>query len=231
MEYYLTNELEHHGVKGQRWGVRRFQNKDGSLTAAGKKRHNKVSNTELTIPKGTIVKRVSTSKDDPTYDNKKYVSINQEDHSKWEDYLGNEYANYYNMATYNQTYATTKNLRVMSSVKQGELFTQMILEDPVISNIAVRDIMIANKTLNNQKPTDDAAENISRNIAAQTETGKIFTQKVLDMKYDAIVDTHGTNVSKDPLIVLNPDVNLERVAAPEYTEPTKEVLRRYGYKV
>ena len=30
-------ELKHHGVKGQRWGVRRFQNKDGSLTPAGKK--------------------------------------------------------------------------------------------------------------------------------------------------------------------------------------------------
>lgn len=30
--------LAHHGIKGQRWGVRRFQNSDGSLTAAGKKR-------------------------------------------------------------------------------------------------------------------------------------------------------------------------------------------------
>lgn len=32
-------ELYHHGIKGQRWGVRRFQNKDGSYTAAGKKRY------------------------------------------------------------------------------------------------------------------------------------------------------------------------------------------------
>ena len=31
-------EIYHHGVKGQRWGVRRYQNKDGSLTQAGKKR-------------------------------------------------------------------------------------------------------------------------------------------------------------------------------------------------
>lgn len=33
-----TNELYHWGVKGMKWGVRRYQNKDGTLTAAGKKR-------------------------------------------------------------------------------------------------------------------------------------------------------------------------------------------------
>jgi hypothetical protein len=34
----MDNYLEHHGIKGQKWGVRRYQNKDGTLTAAGKKR-------------------------------------------------------------------------------------------------------------------------------------------------------------------------------------------------
>lgn len=40
MEYNIQNsdELTHWGIKGMRWGVRRYQNKDGSLTAAGKKR-------------------------------------------------------------------------------------------------------------------------------------------------------------------------------------------------
>lgn len=37
MEYGY--ELYHHGIKGQKWGVRRFQNKNGSLTPAGKKRY------------------------------------------------------------------------------------------------------------------------------------------------------------------------------------------------
>ena len=38
--------LAHHGVKNQRWGVRRFQNPDGSLTAAGKLRYSDGSLTE-----------------------------------------------------------------------------------------------------------------------------------------------------------------------------------------
>lgn len=33
-------QLFHHGIKGQKWGVRRFQNEDGSLTEEGKKRYN-----------------------------------------------------------------------------------------------------------------------------------------------------------------------------------------------
>lgn len=36
---YYDDCLEHHGIKGQKWGVRRFENKGGHLTAAGKKRY------------------------------------------------------------------------------------------------------------------------------------------------------------------------------------------------
>lgn len=35
------NYIAHHGIKNQKWGVRRFQNEDGTLTEAGKRRYSK----------------------------------------------------------------------------------------------------------------------------------------------------------------------------------------------
>lgn len=37
--YNQTDYLAHHGVLGMKWGVRRYQNYDGSLTAAGRKKY------------------------------------------------------------------------------------------------------------------------------------------------------------------------------------------------
>lgn len=60
----MNNELQHHGIKGQRWGVRRFQKKDGTLTSAGKKRKavsEPVSEEEMTaqIKKHNLEKQYS----------------------------------------------------------------------------------------------------------------------------------------------------------------------------
>lgn len=42
----MDNELYHYGVLGMKWGVRRYQNKDGSLTSAGKKHASKLHDTK-----------------------------------------------------------------------------------------------------------------------------------------------------------------------------------------
>lgn len=57
------DELAHHGIKGQKWGVRRFQNLDGTLTDEGQKRKiardNIIRNRQYTDDVNTIIRSLS----------------------------------------------------------------------------------------------------------------------------------------------------------------------------
>lgn len=69
MEYELV--LQHHGIKGMRWGIRRFQKKDGSLTPDGKKRYAKNSPGEDDKAKKTA----SASESPEDYEARKQKAI------------------------------------------------------------------------------------------------------------------------------------------------------------
>lgn len=76
---YNADYLEHHGILGQKWGRRRFQNQDGSLTPAGKERYSR-----------------DDFDSDESYDRAKKAAINSGDAAKvkaWSHELSNQEIN------------------------------------------------------------------------------------------------------------------------------------------
>lgn len=83
MEYKTHNtndELTHWGIKGMRWGVRRYQNDDGSLTDAGKKRY--AAEVKSLREKERSLKKRQATKDKIDSITAKRAALN-----KWEDEL------------------------------------------------------------------------------------------------------------------------------------------------
>ena len=92
----LHGELYHHGIKGQRWGVRRYQNKNGTLTNEGRVRYAVESQKKITtnkdgsknIPVGFNFNRVGKSSMDVNQSGGLYVSYGKEDAARYVKNLG-----------------------------------------------------------------------------------------------------------------------------------------------
>lgn len=58
---YYDEYLEHHGILGQKWGVRRFENAAGRLTAAGKSRYNQINGEYQKLKKKVMPSKVEST--------------------------------------------------------------------------------------------------------------------------------------------------------------------------
>ena len=95
IDFKEYSELYHHGIKGMHWGIRRYQNEDGSLTEAGKKRYGyndllKNDKDATVLKKGSTVQRVSdtdeSNKERKDGSKHTYVSYTDLDNFKYKEH-------------------------------------------------------------------------------------------------------------------------------------------------
>lgn len=127
----LSKVIYHWGVKGMKWGVRRYQNSDGSLTPAGKKRYSD-SPSSTTSP--SKKKPASSQKSDKKDEKEAPVPKKKKSISEMTDAELNEAINRLNLE---KRYAEllSKSEPPSRSVSKGRKFVEDLIEKSIVPGI------------------------------------------------------------------------------------------------
>ena len=239
--YIKNDELRHHGIKGQKWGVRRFQNKDGSLTPSGKKRYR---DDDIVIKKGSRYRHISGKREINLNDKETYLYDPNNKHDKkvyegaYSMYIerGKGYAD-----KYIHEYENLSELRMPSNKRSVEIFIDSYKKNPVtyanemnwIKNYYKeaakqypmtennRKIASYDKDFNENTSSKDLAEYGYRTLNALSTYGsggssaiRKYYESVKNEGYNAIVDDNNRSIYNDavqPIIVLNANKTLKEI--------------------
>lgn len=220
-----TCELYHYGVKGMKWGVRRFQNKDGTLTPSGKIRYSKSKNPEsiddFRLSKNETIYRWSTKSAETFDHSRKYASYLDKDIRR--------YGALFDESVEPYLYAMTpvKNLKVAGYKKSVEA----ILE--AYGNMNASELADTKKSSEIKSYLYNRYDGISKELEdildlqpdsipqGIKEHGKKAVEKLLEDGYDAMIDPWDktTGFGNMPIILLNPGKSIESYKSYDFWSP------------
>lgn len=134
----FSNELYHHGIKGQKWGVRRFQNEDGSLTPEGRKRYERELSEVSVIKKGSRLYRSTVNAKEETKGNK-YMTYFDTDRNFYRG-EGGEWIKDTGRSNklYENTYVTNKDLKIATGKEVLKAYEELSAKDKKMVNESAR---------------------------------------------------------------------------------------------
>lgn len=240
--------LYHHGIKGMRWGVRRFQNKDGSLTPAGKKKYSPEelgrqpvpkgvsvnADGSITVSKGCSLQRLVNDSSRPLKD-LTYASMLEYDNAKYVRYIGGKGL----LGGGRDKVLTIKaneDLKAPSMDEASKIMVDLLSSNPEFRKRfknSFNDEPVSDKELNKMRkdPTGTDARawydelNVSMTFSPKFDPEAPFIQKTfseaLQKKgYNILRDENDfqNKVAKAPVIILNPEKTLTVTGVSDITD-------------
>lgn len=163
-----SDELCHYGIRGMRWGIRRYQNPDGTLTEAGRKRVSKLhdSNSRLTERRDKLTKRME-------FQTRKYANSISKANQKAAELRVKEYGLF-------TTKAKADKLEYKASKLEARAAQKAMKIDRTKARIAKIDVLVSK---NNRK--------ISELNSAEISKGKDYAEK-MTKAYDYFAKNGGS---------------------------------------
>lgn len=234
MEHYnywaedSSEALEHHGIKGQKWGVRRYQNEDGTLTDVGRRRYlndfNYSKTHDINLGKGATMYRVATN-DSADEGKRLYTAISDSDAKRYKGMYSRYFKKKNVQDIYHKTYEVSENTKIASEKSCRDVMKNAIKNDESFRNAAKQVVDEGLKTgnlkgsqkdfnnvlteLNKGQLSDRGFNFLNTSIVLPDTYGfqKTYFNKLSEQGYDGIIDINDkyqtSYRANNPTIIFN----------------------------
>ena len=240
--------LSHHGIKGMRWGIRRFQNRDGTLTAEGRKRIADAAesyygkhNDDISFKKGYKFDRVGVGGEKDV--GSTFVSYTSNDRNMYR-------ANYDMLAVgagevHKLELTALKDIKIAGKKAQVEALLEYASEKSISETLAAnysnsdrlrkRKVKEFEKTLNavlkgKKNPDELLDEAFSQYVERNSSISIGMTKKLQEKGYDGVVDLWDANIAECPIYVFNRGNSLKTIKSSKLTSKEIDAEQEAYYK-